>query len=140
MPSSLLDRLRIPDQQVLAAEHNQNGFTVAVDAATGIGTGISAGDRARTMRVLADPGTVAGDLIRPGHVLPVRCSDGGYAHRRRVWELAVDLVRAAGHAPVAMACRLVGDDGDVLSSDAALEFGFAHRIALSGKAGRQEAR
>ncbi|MGE2834037.1 3,4-dihydroxy-2-butanone-4-phosphate synthase [Mycobacterium sp. SMC-4] len=136
MPSADLDRLRIPDQPVLSIEDRGTGFTVAVDAAAGIGTGISAADRAHTLRVLADPGTAPADLIRPGHVLPIRCSDDGYAGRRRVWELAVDFVRAAGHAPVAMACRLVDDDGDILTRDAAVEFGFTHRIAISpGTAG-----
>jgi 3,4-dihydroxy 2-butanone 4-phosphate synthase len=133
MPSAHLDRLRIPDQQVLSAEHSGTGFTVAVDAATGIGTGISAADRARTLQVLAAPATVPDDLTRPGHLLPIRCSDEGYASRRRVWELAVDYVRAAGHAPVAMACRLLDDDGDILPFDSAVEFGFIHRIALSAR-------
>jgi len=71
MPTSRLDELRVPDQPVLTSENSGTSFTVAVDATAGIGTGISAQDRAHTMRVLADPQTVADDLIRPGHVLPV---------------------------------------------------------------------
>lgn len=135
MPGADLDRLRIPDQQVLAAEDSGTGFTVAVDAASGIGTGISAADRARTLRVLAARGSTPDDLIRPGHVLPIRCHDGGYPARPRVWELAVGLVRSAGHRPVAMVCRLVGDDGDVLSTAAAAEFAVAHQIPLLDRKG-----
>jgi 3,4-dihydroxy 2-butanone 4-phosphate synthase len=127
---SRLDRLRIPDQSVLSAENSGSGFTVAVDAAAGISTGISAADRALTLRVLADQFTVPSDLIRPGHVLPIRCSDSGYAGNRRVWELAVDLVRAAGHPPVAMVCRLVDDDGNTLSDAGAAAFADEHGIAL----------
>ncbi|WP_018599902.1 3,4-dihydroxy-2-butanone-4-phosphate synthase [Mycobacterium sp. 155] len=131
MPSSLLDRLRIPDQPVLASEHSGASFTVAVDAASGIGTGISARDRAQTMQVLADPGTVADDLTRPGHVLPVRCADGGFAERGRVWERAVDLSRAAGHSPVVVMCRLVDDAGEVLDGLTATLFGLNHQLALN---------
>jgi 3,4-dihydroxy 2-butanone 4-phosphate synthase/GTP cyclohydrolase II len=136
MPSACLDRLRIPDQQVLSTENSGTGFTVAVDAASGIGTGISAADRAHTLRVLADPSSTPDELTRPGHVLPIRCSDEGYAGRRRVWELAVDFVRAAGHAPVVMVCRLLDDQGDILTSEAAVEFGLGHRIPLSARTSR----
>jgi 3,4-dihydroxy 2-butanone 4-phosphate synthase len=130
MPSSLLDHLRIPDQQVLASENSGASFTVAVDAVSGIGTGISARDRAHTMRVLADAGTAADDLTRPGHVLPVRCSDGGFAQRPRPWELAVDLCTAAGHPPVVVMCRLVDDAGEILDGLAATLFALNHHLAL----------
>lgn len=130
MPSADLDRLRIPDQQVLPAEDSGIGFTVAVDAAEGIGTGISASDRATTLRLLAEITTTATDLVRPGHVLPIRCHDGGYQRRPRVWERAVDLVGAAGHSPVAMACRLVDEGGNPISARAAAEFGLAHRVTV----------
>ncbi|NKY19358.1 3,4-dihydroxy-2-butanone-4-phosphate synthase [Tsukamurella spumae] len=128
-PSALLDALRIPDQCVLASENSGLPFTVAVDA-VGVGTGISARDRARTMRVLADPRTVADDLVRPGHVIPVRCSDGGYEAQQRVWERAVDLARAAGSAPVVMMCRLVDANGDVRDGDSAAAFAAAHALPV----------
>lgn len=130
MPASRLDALRVPDQPVLASEDSGLSFTVAVDAATGIGTGISARDRARTLRVLADPAAVADDLIRPGHVVPIRCADGGYSETARPWELAVDLVGAAGHPPVAVACRLIGDDGDILDPVAATVFALCHDLPV----------
>lgn len=128
MPSFLLDKLRIPDQPVLAAENSGSSFTIAVDASDGIGTGISAHDRAHTLRVLADAGSVADDLVRPGHVLPIRCDDGGFQARRRCWELAVDLVTSAGHTPVAVAARLVDDAGDVLDEMSAVAFALGHGL------------
>ena len=128
MPSFLLDKLRIPDQPVLSSENCGSSFTVAVDAADGIGTGISAHDRAHTLRVLADGKSVADDLVRPGHVLPIRCDDGGFRARRRCWELAVDLVTAAGHPPVAVAARLADDAGESLDETSAVAFALSHGL------------
>ncbi|WIY01122.1 3,4-dihydroxy-2-butanone-4-phosphate synthase [Amycolatopsis mongoliensis] len=129
-PSAWLDRLRIPDQPVLAADHSGLSFTVAVDAAAGVGTGISARDRASTMRVIADPRAVPADLIRPGHVLPIRCADEGFLARPRVWERAVDLVASAGHSPVAMVCRLVDDEGQPLVGVPATRFAVEHGLPM----------
>lgn len=132
-PSAWLDRLRIPDQPVLGSEDSGTSFTVAVDAADGVGTGISARDRARTMRVIADPRAVPADLIRPGHVLPIRCADEGFAVRPRVWERAVELVASAGHRPVAMVCRLVADDGEPLDELSGERFAFAHGLPVAAQ-------
>lgn len=101
MPGELADRLELP----LMVEHNEDllrtAYTVTVDAAVGVTTGISARDRATTLRLLAAPGTTAGDLRRPGHVVPLRARDGGVLARRGHTEAAVDLCRLAGLAPVA---------------------------------------
>src|SRR3954469_21969682 len=128
MPTSRLDELRVPDQPVLTSENSGTSFTVSVDATTGIGAGISAQDRAHTMRVLADPRAAADDLTRPGHVLPIRCADGGFAERARPWELAVDLVSDAGHPPVAVVSRLVDDSGDLLDEVSATVFALRHDL------------
>ncbi|ANY09455.1 3,4-dihydroxy-2-butanone-4-phosphate synthase [Pseudonocardia sp. HH130630-07] len=87
------------------------GFTVSVDAATGVGTGISARDRARTARVLADPESVAADLTRPGHVLPLRARPGGVLARPGHAEAAVDLCRLAGLPAVGLIADVVTDPG-----------------------------
>jgi 3,4-dihydroxy 2-butanone 4-phosphate synthase/GTP cyclohydrolase II len=79
---------------------------VAVDAATGVGTGISARDRARTARLLADPAAVAGDFVRPGHVVPVRV-DTGARYRHGPAEAAVDLALFAGLRPAAVLAAVV---------------------------------
>lgn len=129
--TSRLDDLRVPDQPVLASENSGTSFTVSVDATTGIGTGISAHDWAHTMRVLADPDAAPNDLTWPGHVLPIRCADGGFAERARPWELAVDLVSGAGHPPVAVVCLLIDDEsGDPLDEVAAAVFALCHDLPL----------
>ncbi|GAA1854140.1 hypothetical protein GCM10009836_37730 [Pseudonocardia ailaonensis] len=96
------DALALPPM----VEHNQDprgtAYTVSVDAAQGISTGISAADRARTARVLADPATRPTDLVRPGHVLPLRARAGGVVERAGHTEAAVDLCRLAGLPPVAL--------------------------------------
>lgn len=128
--SSRLDHLRIPDQPVLGSEDSGHRFTVAVDATHGVGTGISSRDRARTLRVLADPGAVPADLTRPGHVLPIRCDDDPDPVARDRWDIAIRLVELAGHAPVAAVCELVTDDGDVLAGAAARRFADAHHLPV----------
>jgi 3,4-dihydroxy-2-butanone 4-phosphate synthase len=130
MTGSRLDQLQIPDQWVSPSENSGCGFAVAVDAAEGITTGISARDRARTLQVLADPATTPADVARPGHVMPIRCSDNGFATHQRPWELAVDLVAASGHSPVAVVCRLIGDDGDTLDADGAVAFAATHGLPV----------
>ncbi|MFC5951544.1 3,4-dihydroxy-2-butanone-4-phosphate synthase [Pseudonocardia lutea] len=96
-------------------------YTVSVDAAHGVGTGISAKDRARTARVLADPASGPADLVRPGHLLPLRARAGGVVARPGHTEAGVDLCRLAGLPPVALIAELVGDGtGMAGSEDAAL--------------------
>ena len=86
-------------------------FTVSVDARDGVTTGISAQDRARTIRLLADPATGPADLVRPGHVFPLKARPWGVLERRGHTEAAVDLMRLAGLQPVAAICEILGRDG-----------------------------
>ncbi|WP_031470569.1 bifunctional 3,4-dihydroxy-2-butanone-4-phosphate synthase/GTP cyclohydrolase II [Sciscionella sediminilitoris] len=106
--------LRLP----LMVEHNEDtrgtAYTVTVDARTGVTTGISAADRARTLRALADSSATAADFVRPGHILPLRARAGGVLERPGHTEAAVDLCRLAGLAPVAAIAELVDDDGSML--------------------------
>lgn len=115
----------------MAAALDQGGpaFTLAVDAATGITTGISAEDRARTMRVLADPASTAADLVRPGHIFPMRARPGGVLERAYPTEAAVDLCRLAGTEPVAVASEILTEQGDL--ADAAYLARFARRHGLA---------
>jgi len=94
-------------------ESFRTDFTVSVDAAKGVTTGISAGDRVRTIRMLARPGSRAGDLVRPGHVFPLRARAGGVLERAGHTEAAVDLARLAGLRPAGVLCELMNDDGTV---------------------------
>lgn len=130
MPGELADRLELP----LMIEHNEDllrtAYTVTVDAAVGVTTGISASDRATTIRLLAAPGTTAGDLRRPGHVVPLRARDGGVLARRGHTEAAVDLCRLAGLAPVAAIAELVDEEGEMLRGPRVAELGAEHDLPV----------
>src|SRR5690606_30524057 len=101
----------------------RTAYTVSVDAAEGVSTGISAADRAHTVRLLADANATPEDFIRPGHVLPLRAQPGGVLTRRGHTEAAVDLCRLAGLAPVGVIAELVHDDGTMLRRPAAAALG-----------------
>lgn len=118
--------LMVPDSQ----DPRRTAYTVTVDAAHGITTGISAEDRARTLRVLADPGAGPRDVIRPGHVLPLRAAAGGVLHRAGHTEAAVDLCRLGGLEPVAGIAELVRDDGGMMRLPEAAALAAANDLVL----------
>ncbi len=95
--------------------HNEaplrTAFTVSVEARTGVSTGISAADRAHTIKVAIDPETTAGDLVQPGHVFPLRARGYGVLERMGQTEAAVDLARLAGLTPAGVICEIMNDDG-----------------------------
>src|SRR6476619_1741313 len=97
--------------------HNETplgtAFTVSVEARTGVSTGISAADRAHTIRVAIDPATKAGDLVQPGHVFPLRARGYGVLERMGQTEASVDLARLAGLTPAGMICEIMNDDGTI---------------------------
>ncbi|MGI8954825.1 MAG: 3,4-dihydroxy-2-butanone-4-phosphate synthase, partial [Nocardioidaceae bacterium] len=126
----LLDRLVIP----LMTPHNRDrlrtAYTVSVDARDGITTGISAADRARTVRVLADSATEPFELIQPGHILPLRAVPGGVLERAGRTEAAVDLARLAGLTTAGVIGELVADEGTLLCGPALREFADAPELAM----------
>ncbi|GAA2184333.1 bifunctional 3,4-dihydroxy-2-butanone-4-phosphate synthase/GTP cyclohydrolase II [Brooklawnia cerclae] len=122
------DRLELPLMVPGSQDRLRTAYTVTADAATGVSTGISAHDRARTARVLAAGETTAGDLTRPGHMLPLQAVPGGVRERGGHTEAAVDLCRLAGRAPVAVIGELVRDDGSMLRLAGAQE--LARRSGL----------
>src|SRR4029078_7891870 len=107
-------------------------YTVTVDAKEGIGTGISASDRATTMRLLADPTSVAEQFTRPGHVVPLRAKDGGVLRRPRHTEAAVDLARMAGLQPAGAICEIVSqkDEGAMAQTDELRVFADEHNLSM----------
>jgi 3,4-dihydroxy 2-butanone 4-phosphate synthase/GTP cyclohydrolase II len=113
MTNEIADRLDLPPM----VEHNEDprgtAYTVSVDAADRLSTGISASDRAHTLRVLADPTATGARLNRPGHILPLRAVDGGVRERDGHTEAAVDLLKLAGLTPVAAISEIVADDGEM---------------------------
>src|SRR5699024_10329853 len=118
----------------LMVRHNedllQTAYTVTVDATAGVTTGISAGDRATTLRLLADPTTGPADLRRPGHVVPLRARAGGVLRRRGHTEAAVDLCRLAGLAPVAAIAELVDDEGEMLRGPQVVALGEEQDLSV----------
>lgn len=125
---SRLDALQLPLMVADNRESQRTAFTVTVDYRHGTTTGISAADRAATLRALADPTSSAGDFARPGHVFPLRAREGGVLERAGHTEAAVDLVRLAGLEPCGVLCELVEDDGS-MSGPANVE-AFAERHGL----------
>ena len=113
MTGEELDRLALPPMTAINEDSKGTAYSVSVDARTGVTTGISAADRARTARLLGDPTTVRGDLARPGHVFPLRARSGGVLARRGHTEAAVDLCRLAGRGPAGVICEVVEDDGSM---------------------------
>src|SRR5690606_29378084 len=114
MPGEKADALHLPLMVPRSEDPRRTAYTVSVDAASGISTGISAADRLRTLQVLAQPNTTPEDIIRPGHVLPLRAVAGGVLHRPGHTEAAVDLCRLAGLEPVGVIAELVNDDGTMM--------------------------
>jgi 3,4-dihydroxy-2-butanone 4-phosphate synthase len=128
--AEIADALDLP----LMVAHNEDvrgtAYTVTVDAAVGVTTGISAHDRARTLRVLADPTSVRDDLHRPGHVVPLRARPGGVRERAGHTEAAIDLVTAAGLRPAAAICEIVDDDGSMMRLPRLLELGAREGVPV----------
>jgi 3,4-dihydroxy 2-butanone 4-phosphate synthase/GTP cyclohydrolase II len=104
----------------------RTAFTVSVDARHGVTTGISAGDRARTVQVLADPASTPRDLVRPGHIFPLAAKPGGVLRRPGHTEAAVDLTVLAGLRPAAVICEIMKDDGTMMREPELREFAARH--------------
>ena len=118
---SLALPLMVPDRESEDPRHT--AYTVTVDAAEGLTTGISAGDRARTLRVLADAASTPASLHRPGHIVPLRARPGGVRERAGHTEAAVDLMVLAGLRPVAAIGEVIADTGDMMRLPELIRFG-----------------
>jgi 3,4-dihydroxy 2-butanone 4-phosphate synthase/GTP cyclohydrolase II len=125
-----LDRLHIPLMTPHNRERMRTAYTVSVDARDGITTGISAADRAHTIRVLADSATEPHDLVQPGHVMPLRYREGGVLARPGHTEASVDLARLAGLTPAGVLCEIVNEDGSMMRASALREFADDHGLAM----------
>ncbi|GAB18205.1 riboflavin biosynthesis protein RibBA [Gordonia effusa NBRC 100432] len=126
------DRLGLPPMYSTNQDKHGTAYTVTVDAREGIGTGISAADRATTMKLLADPTTTANDFTRPGHVVPLRAKEGGVLRRPGHTEAAVDLARLADLTPAGVICEIVSqkDPGAMAQTDELRIFADEHDLAL----------
>ncbi|MEV4100400.1 bifunctional 3,4-dihydroxy-2-butanone-4-phosphate synthase/GTP cyclohydrolase II [Nonomuraea sp. NPDC049649] len=125
-----LDRLGLPLMVQDNQERLRTAYTISVDARDGITTGISAADRAKTIRALADSATEPDELVRPGHIFPLRYREGGVLVRRGHTEAAVDLARLAGLAPAGVLAEVVNDDGTMARLPELRAFADEHGLAL----------
>lgn len=123
MPAEWADRLDLPPMVETNQDARGTAYTVSVDAAEGVTTGISAADRARTLTVLADPESTPTSVIRPGHVLPLRAVEGGVRERAGHTEAAVDLMLLAGLEPVGAIAEIVAEDGSMMRLPGLMELG-----------------
>ncbi len=130
MSNEIADQLDLPMMVERNEDARGTAYTVTVDAAQGITTGISANDRSTTLRALANPDAVPEDVRRPGHVLPLRAVDGGVRARAGHTEAAVELMRLAGLRPVAMIAEIVAEDGDMMRLPGLIELGQAEGIPV----------
>ncbi len=130
MTNEIADQLDLP----MMVERNEDvrgtAYTVTVDASEGVTTGISASDRATTLRVLANPDAEPTDVKRPGHVLPLRAVDGGVRARAGHTEAAVELMRLAGLREVAVIGEVVAEDGEMMRLPGLIELGAAENVPV----------
>jgi 3,4-dihydroxy 2-butanone 4-phosphate synthase / GTP cyclohydrolase II len=108
----------------------QTAFTISIEAARGVSTGISAADRARTVQVAVAKGAKPGDLVRPGHIFPLRAREGGVLVRAGQTEGSVDLARMAGLSPAGVICEVMNRDGTMARRPALERFAKKHRLVL----------
>jgi 3,4-dihydroxy 2-butanone 4-phosphate synthase/GTP cyclohydrolase II len=130
MAEPQLKRLGINPMVQQNREAHRTAFTVSVDAAEGITTGISAFDRARTIRLLADPATRSDELVTPGHIFPLCSRAGGVLERAGHTEAAVDFAALAGLKPAGVICEVLSDDGTMARLPELIEFKQRHGIPL----------
>ncbi|MDD5348164.1 MAG: bifunctional 3,4-dihydroxy-2-butanone-4-phosphate synthase/GTP cyclohydrolase II [Candidatus Omnitrophica bacterium] len=120
----------VEDRQPAAADPLQTAWMVSVDASQGITTGISAYDRSRTIAVLIDPKTAPQDLVRPGHLFPLKARKGGVLVRAGHTEASVDLMRLAGLYPAGVICEIMNEDGSMARLPQLVEFSKKHGLKI----------
>ncbi|TMB60231.1 MAG: bifunctional 3,4-dihydroxy-2-butanone-4-phosphate synthase/GTP cyclohydrolase II [Chloroflexi bacterium] len=130
MTSERLDKMQLPQMVERNEARLGTAFTVSVDAREGTTTGISAADRARTIRVLADTKSTPMDLVKPGHIFPLRAREGGVLVRAGQTEAAVDLCRLAGLQPVGVICEITNPDGSMARLPELKRFARRHGLKI----------
>ena len=113
LPREHCERLQLPPMTRSNGAQHGTAFTVSIEAATGVTTGISAADRARTVQAAVAPGAKPNDLVQPGHIFPLQAQDGGVLMRAGHTEAGCDLARMAGLSPTSVICEIMKDDGSM---------------------------
>jgi 3,4-dihydroxy 2-butanone 4-phosphate synthase/GTP cyclohydrolase II len=130
MTSEQIDRLNLPMMAIANQQRHQTAFTVSVDAATGITTGVSARDRAHTIAAAINPSSTPAHLVTPGHVFPLVARPGGALVRAGHTEAAVDIARMAGLLPAGVICEIMNDDGSMARLPDLVAFSQRHALKL----------
>ncbi|MFZ4076777.1 MAG: 3,4-dihydroxy-2-butanone-4-phosphate synthase [Legionellaceae bacterium] len=130
MEGQLIERLGLPMMTLSNRSRYGTAFTVSIEAAEGVSTGISARDRAHTIQVAIDPTSTSQDIISPGHVFPLRAQDGGVFKRPGQTEGSVDLMRIAGLTHAAVICEVINEDGTMSRRDELAKFSKQHNIPM----------
>ncbi len=125
-----VDELRLPMMAHVNRSPRQTAFTISIEARDGISTGISARDRAHTIRVASDPMKGANDIVSPGHIFPLRAVDGGVLVRAGHTEGSVDLCRLAGLRPAAVICEIMNEDGTMARMPDLKKFAAEHQLPV----------
>ncbi len=130
MDDDLVDRLGLPMMtQKNGAQYGTN-FTVSIEAAHGISTGISAADRAHTIQTAVSPNVKAEDIVQPGHIFPLRAQKGGVLVRAGHTEAGVDLAQMCGLSPAAVICEIINDDGTMARMPELMQFAETHNLKI----------
>src|SRR6202021_2634354 len=124
------ERLGIPPMNQVNNAHHETAFTVSIEAREGVTTGISAGDRARTVAVAINPEMGRDDIVTPGHIFPLKARDGGTRVRPGHTEAAVDIARLAGLIPAGVICEIMNDDGTMARLPDLVAFAQRHNLKL----------
>jgi 3,4-dihydroxy 2-butanone 4-phosphate synthase/GTP cyclohydrolase II len=130
MEEDRLSRLEIPLMTNEITERHGTKFTISVDAIEGTTTGISAAERALTIKLLADPRSRPEQFMRPGHIFPLRAEKGGVLKRAGHTEAAVDLARLAGLSPIGAICEIIREDGEMARLDDLYPFAEKHSLKM----------
>jgi 3,4-dihydroxy 2-butanone 4-phosphate synthase/GTP cyclohydrolase II len=130
LDSEQVKRLGLPPMARHNATRHQTAFTVSIEARDGISTGISAGDRARTVAAASNPQARQSDIVSPGHIFPLEARDGGVLVRAGHTEAAVDIARLAGLRPSGVICEIMSDDGSMARLPELLEFAAQHDLKV----------
>ncbi|MGV6987822.1 3,4-dihydroxy-2-butanone-4-phosphate synthase [Testudinibacter sp. P80/BLE/0925] len=126
IPQETCDRLQLPPMVTENTSVNKTAFTVTIEAAQGVSTGVSAADRVTTVKAAINPSAVASDLHRPGHIFPLKSQANGVLARRGHTEASVDLAILAGFQPAGVICEITNDDGTMARATEIVAFAQQH--------------
>lgn len=130
MPKSKMEKLELPQMVSNNTSSYGTAFTITIEAARGVTTGVSAHDRLTTIKAAIAPNAVASDLSHPGHVFPLTAREGGVLERDGHTEASIDLARLAGYSPAGVLCELTNDDGSMARLPQVVAFALQHQMTV----------